>query len=120
MASKILKVLAREGLLTSQRGTKGGYTLARSPECISVAEIIRALEGPIALTECTDRVYGDCGLERLCPTRGNWHKINQAIRDALEKVTLAEMVQPIPPCPVDADKPVTIRDLRDSSRSLLP
>jgi FeS assembly SUF system regulator len=99
MVSKILKSLAREGLLTSHRGIKGGYTLSRRPEETSIAEIIRALEGPIALTECTDRTHGDCGLEQQCPTRGNWHRINSAVRDALQRVTLADMVQPIPKCP---------------------
>jgi Rrf2 family protein len=96
MVSKVLKVLAREGLLVSHRGTKGGYSIARRPEDISVAEIIRALEGPIAITECTDILHGDCDLELLCPVRGNWHRINQAIREALEGISLAEMTQPLP------------------------
>ena len=96
MASKILKALSREGLLVSHRGTKGGYSLARDPEQITIADIIRALEGPIAVTECTDRVHGDCDIERICPVRSNWHRINQAIRGALEQITLAEMSHPFP------------------------
>jgi FeS assembly SUF system regulator len=95
VVSKILKSLARDGLLVSQRGTKGGYGLARKPEEITVAEIIRALEGPIAVTECTDRVKGGCELEIRCPVRTNWHRINQAIYQALERITLAEMTQSI-------------------------
>lgn len=95
MASKILKILSREGLLTSHRGTKGGYSLAQRPEDISVAAVIRALEGPIAVTECTDAVSGECDLERGCPMRANWHRINTAIQEALEKISLAEMMQPI-------------------------
>ena len=95
VVSKILKALARDGLLTSQRGTKGGYGLSRRPEEITIADIIRALEGPIAVTECTDSVNGDCGLEMRCPVRTNWHRINQAIYQALERITLAEMTQPI-------------------------
>ena len=95
VVSKILKLLARNGLLGSHRGIKGGYGLARKPELITVAEIIRALEGPIAVTECTDTVRGDCGLETGCPVRTNWHLINQAIYQALEKITLAEMTQPL-------------------------
>src|SRR5574340_866886 len=94
VASKVLKMLARQGILASQRGTKGGYGLARRPQEITVAQIIRALEGPIAVTECTDTVNGDCGLETGCPVRTNWHRINQAIHEALEKITLAEMTQP--------------------------
>ena len=95
MVSKILKLLSREGLLASHRGTKGGYSLSRPPEAITVADIIRALEGPIAVTECTDKV-GDCDLERLCPVRSNWHRINHAIRHALEQITLSEMSHPFP------------------------
>ena len=57
MVSKILKVLTREGMLASHRGVKGGYSLARLPEEISMAEIIAALEGPIALTECVEVFY---------------------------------------------------------------
>ncbi len=95
VVSKILKALARDGLLVSHRGTKGGYGLKRRPEEITVADIIRALEGPIAVTECTDRINGDCGLEVRCPVRTNWHRINQAIYEALERITLAEMTQPL-------------------------
>jgi FeS assembly SUF system regulator len=95
VASKVLKTLARAGVLVSQRGTKGGYTLARQAHEITVAEIIRALEGPIAVTECTDTLRGDCDIETGCPVRTNWHRINQALYDALEKITLAEMTQPL-------------------------
>ena len=94
VASKVLKLLSKAGLLTSQRGTKGGYGLARPPEEITVAAIIRALEGPIAMTECTD-MNRDCDLQLGCPVRANWHLINQAIKSALEKITLAEMTQPL-------------------------
>lgn len=86
--SKLLRVLARRGLLESHRGVKGGYSLARSPHDISVAEIIRTLEGPIALTACTTSAPSDCEHETLCPVRGHWHKINQAIVQALESVRL--------------------------------
>jgi FeS assembly SUF system regulator len=93
MVSKILKLLAREGLLASHRGVKGGYSLARRPEAISMAEIIAALEGPIALTECIS-VEGDCSHEALCPVRSNWRRINQAVRTALSGISLAEMAHP--------------------------
>lgn len=94
--SKILKLLAREGLLVSHRGVHGGYLLARAPEDLSVAEVIAALEGPIAVTECIDTTPGLCSQEAFCPTRGNWHRINEAIRSALAAITLAEMTQPLP------------------------
>lgn len=96
MASKILKALARDGLLRSQRGVKGGYELARPATAISVAEIIETLDGPIAVTDCVDGAPGDCMIESLCPARTNWERINSAIRDALAEVTLAEMANAIP------------------------
>lgn len=91
MAGKILKALTREGLLVSQRGAKGGYRLARQPSLITVAEIIEALDGPIALTACIDVGAGECGIEAICPARSNWHRINAAIRDALDGISLADM-----------------------------
>ena len=94
VASKVLKLLSKAGLLTSQRGTKGGYALARPPQDITVASIIRAFEGPIAVTACSD-IKSFCGLEAGCPVRTNWHLINQAIHSALEKITLAHMTQPL-------------------------
>jgi FeS assembly SUF system regulator len=112
MVSKILKALARGGLLVSHRGTKGGYSLALAPDGITVADIIRALEGPIAVTECTDKVNGDCNLERVCPVRSNWHRINEAIREALEKITLAEMRRPFPPGLVNLNDPRSARTFR--------
>ena len=96
MASKILKALARADLLKSRRGAQGGYLLAREPEAISVAEIIVALDGPIALTACIEDGPGECGLEALCPARANWQRINDAIRGALDEIRLSEMVQTIP------------------------
>lgn len=89
--SKLLNLLGRAGLVISQRGAAGGYTLSRGPEQISVAEIIQALEGPIALTACVDGASESCDVESFCPMRGNWNKVNNAIQDALSSVSLAEM-----------------------------
>lgn len=98
--SKLLRLLAREGLLVSHRGAKGGYGLARPAEQISVAGIIGAIEGPVALTLCTTVEHtGDCELEMRCPVRGHWQKINRAVRSALEEVTLADIVLPQPKHP---------------------
>ncbi len=94
--SKILKHLARAGLLESHRGVKGGYSLVRDPETISMAEIISALEGPIAITECIDDSPGECSREPFCAVRANWQRINRAICEALESITLAEMTRPLP------------------------
>ncbi len=96
--SKLLQELARGGLLASQRGVKGGYELARDAHSISVAEIITALEGPIALTACSAADdSADCEHESLCPVRGHWARINRAIRGALEGISLAEMAAPLGP-----------------------
>jgi FeS assembly SUF system regulator len=92
--AKLLKTLARGGLLESLRGAHGGYRLAKPPEKLSIAEIIRALEGPIAVTECSTH-GGGCGIESHCATRANWRLINTVIRQALEAVTLAQMVAPL-------------------------
>ncbi len=89
--AKILNALVRQAMVFSRRGRTGGFTLSRPAEEITVAEIIQAIEGPIALTACVDGNSGDCEMENLCPMRGNWDKVNQAIRGALSEVTLADM-----------------------------
>jgi FeS assembly SUF system regulator len=91
MVSKILKTLAREGILVSHRGVKGGYGLAKQPSAITVGDVIGALEGPIGMTECST-VSGSCEQEPLCPVRVNWQRISHAVRGALEKIPLSEMV----------------------------
>lgn len=104
MASKILKALARGGVLASTRGAKGGYRLARPADAVSVADVIVALEGPIALTACIEDGPGCCEIEALCPARGNWQRINDAIRGALQSVSVAEMAFTVPPAFVRADR----------------
>ncbi|MFI5399008.1 MAG: SUF system Fe-S cluster assembly regulator [Candidatus Binatia bacterium] len=93
---KVLKALSRGGLLVSQRGVKGGYSLARRPEEISMAEIIGMIEGPIAMTECSTHAPGLCELEPVCRVRSNWRRINQAVQGALDTLTLADMTAPLP------------------------
>ena len=84
---------ARGGLLVSHRGLKGGYRLSRPSKEITVADILTAISGPIAITECAEHGVG-CEHEGSCPTRGNWRLIDQAIRKALEEVTLDQMARP--------------------------
>lgn len=91
--SKILKLLVNAEVLVSTRGPRGGYSLASLPELITVADVISALEGPIALTECSLSHQG-CEQASGCGIRANWGLINQAIHKALESVTLADMVRP--------------------------
>jgi FeS assembly SUF system regulator len=107
MVSKILKALARGGVLTSQRGTKGGYTLARPTRLIRVSEIIQALEGPVAITECVGNLPSSCTVERLCPVRPSWVRINQVINDALSNITLEELLRPTSAKALAADPPLS-------------
>lgn len=90
--SKILKLLARTGLLLSLRGAQGGYRLAQAASTITLVQIIDALDGNIALTECSHD-SGLCSLESVCAMRSNWQVISQTIRKALQGLSLAEMVQ---------------------------
>ena len=94
--SKVLKQLVKMKLVESYRGANGGYILQRKAKDISVAEIIAAIEGPIAMTECSVE-EGLCAQEALCSLRGNWQRISIAVAKAMEGVSLAEMAQPIKP-----------------------
>jgi len=90
-ASKLLKSLARAGLVVSHRGRNGGYGLAREADRISVAEIIAAIEGPIGITECGTGHAGSCDLEEFCAAKGRWGPISRAIERALQDVPLSAM-----------------------------
>lgn len=106
--SKVLKMLVHGGLVDSHRGTKGGYALARPAERITVAQVLAVLEGPIGLTECSSHP-GLCMQETSCSVRGNWQRINLAVRTALEEVTLADMVRPMAPQVVRVAPPKPLR-----------
>ena len=83
-ASKVLKKLAKAGVVSSQRGVKGGYTLARPAGRIGIHEVIEAIEGPIAVTECSDEsADSSCEYETRCEVRANWQRINHAVQSAL-------------------------------------
>jgi FeS assembly SUF system regulator len=91
--AKLLKILVKSGLVESTRGAHGGYRLARPPAKITVADVIRALEGPIAITACSAHGAG-CSIEESCSSRSNWRLIDNAVRHALEAVTLEQMAAP--------------------------
>ncbi len=94
--AKLMKIMARKGFVTAQRGVAGGYRLAATPEKISVAAVVEAIDGPIALVECA----GVTGKESGCLSRGTCSMksglmtLNAAVRKALESVTLSEIVSP--------------------------
>lgn len=89
--SKLLKPLAQAGLVEGFRGTNGGYRLARPATAISLVEIIEAMEGPLAMTECSLH-DGQCGISARCGVRTNWLRINDVVANALRSVTLAQML----------------------------
>lgn len=94
--SKILKILARAKLVASQRGVNGGYALARRANEINMADIIEALEGPIAMTACSSEPGHMCELAHKCPTKTPWQLINQAVLKTLKNLTLADMMKSSP------------------------
>ncbi|HUA15949.1 MAG TPA: SUF system Fe-S cluster assembly regulator [Verrucomicrobiae bacterium] len=107
--SKLLKTLLQGGLVVSQRGIKGGYTLARDPHEISLAEIISAVEGPFGLTECSTDVGGLCDLEASCPIKDNQRIISSVVRGALERVMLSDLT-----------RPMRLTAIRDNKGNLVP
>lgn len=109
--AKVLKALAGAGIVVSRRGARGGYWLARSLSAISVADVITAIDGPIALTSCVDG-RGDCEVGHLCAVRGRWDVVNAAIETALRAVTMADLADcavpaafRLPPSPAHAAQP---------------
>lgn len=89
--AKVLKTLAASDLVSSQRGAKGGYRLTRTLAAIPIADVIAAIDGPIALTACVDGSPTGCESQGLCPMRGRWDPVNDAIQRALSGITLADM-----------------------------
>jgi FeS assembly SUF system regulator len=89
--AKVMKMLAKGQVVMAQRGALGGYRLSRPANQINVATIIRAVDGPIALTQCVDDSEPDCTVQSFCPLHGGWDLVNRAVINALEGVTLAEM-----------------------------
>ena len=107
--SKLLKSLARAGLVTSTRGTNGGYQLARPAHEISAASVIDALEGPVSITECSAS-DSHCDYESICNVGNAWQRINVAIRRALEDIDLTDLTRANSPVPSFrfAGLPVTV------------
>jgi FeS assembly SUF system regulator len=97
--AKVLKALAASQLVSSQRGARGGYRLMRPLDEIAIADVIAAIDGPIALTACVDGSAAPCcEVQGLCAVKGRWDLVNDAIRQALESITLSDMREAgIPP-----------------------
>jgi len=88
--AKILQKLAKAGLLNSQHGMNGGYTLAREAGLISAFEVIRAIDGPLFITSCIS-VRGECGQSDRCTIREPLRRVNQSIEEVLKRITISEM-----------------------------
>lgn len=88
---KVVSKLTAAGLLRSIRGAKGGLQLARPAAAITLADIVEAIEGPIALAACVDDAAQECGLEQNCAVRPHWPLVNQALRGALAGVPLTQL-----------------------------
>lgn len=89
--SKILKMLSEAGLVSSVRGAEGGYQLNRQASQISLAEVIVAMEGGVAMTECCES-KGLCVIDPLCSMKENWIKINKKVHDMLAGVSIVDML----------------------------
>jgi FeS assembly SUF system regulator len=91
---KLVSMLSKAGLLRSARGAGGGLKLARPAAAITLADIVEAVEGPIAVTTCVEHGRHDCALEGTCGVRPHWSVVNQALRGALAEVPLTRLAQP--------------------------
>ena len=102
--AKVLKILGGVGLVEGVRGARGGYRLARPIAAIPLTEVILAFDGPIALTACVDGSTGLCEAEGVCPVRGRWDPVNEAIRNAIAGITVADIAErpPVTPARVGA------------------
>ena len=97
-AAKVLKPLAQAGLVEGFRGANGGYRLARDAHEVTLADIVEAMEGPLAMTECSIHA-GQCGIEDSCNVRGNWQRVNDVIAKALRDISLHDMAHGDVPAP---------------------
>jgi FeS assembly SUF system regulator len=85
---KLVSILSKAGLLRSARGSGGGISLARPAAAISLADIIEAVEGPIAMTACVDTGSHNCAMEGTCRVQAHWPVVNNAVRGALANINL--------------------------------
>ena len=106
--SKLLKPLAQAGLVEGLRGVHGGYRLSRDAADITLIEIVEAMEGPLAMTECSQQ-ESHCGIAHQCGARANWRLINDVVADALRGMTLAQMLRSPSPSDDTRRRPIAVR-----------
>ena len=91
--SKVLKLLAKSSIVESVRGVNGGYKLTRTPKEITVAQIVMGIEGPVTLASCVDADHDSCSYSSACPVKGRWDPVNDAVKSALQGVSLEDMIR---------------------------
>lgn len=106
--SKILKLLAGANILRAERGKNGGYRLNRPFAQITMAEVIEAIQGPVAVTACADGASDSCALSSRCHMNGRWSIVNTAIRGALENISLRDMLGHEKTHPIKNNKTTTV------------
>jgi Rrf2 family protein len=104
--AKILQRLVKAGLLYSQHGMNGGYTLARDPRRISAFEVIRAIDGPLFITSCVT-VRGECDQSGRCTIREPLRRVNQSIEEVLRGISISEMREEVHPADDSSPKRTT-------------
>ncbi|PCI01647.1 MAG: hypothetical protein COB76_00755 [Alphaproteobacteria bacterium] len=90
---KVLKLMSSKKLITAQRGANGGYLLPLSLSCISVYDVVEAIEGPLELAPCENNSDNDCELSRLFSPQQRWNKVNLAIKGTLDEIRVSELVK---------------------------
>jgi len=103
---QLIVPLRRAGLVESKRGAQGGYTLTRAPESMTVGEVYRVMEGPVAPMDCVSEDEADqtCPLIEGCETRPVWLKVRDSIVDAIDSITLADLIKTDRAKPARAEK----------------
>ncbi len=107
--AKVAKMLLGAGLVDTQRGASGGYRLPFPAQDISLVQIIESIEGPIAVNDCVAGAQDPCAVANCCFMSGNWNKVNARVREALEKMNLADLIDPTHLFPIaDSGEGVTM------------
>ena len=89
---KVLKLMASKKIITALRGANGGYVVPLSLACISIADVVEAIEGPLQLAPCDNDTDNDCLLAKLYAPQNRWNKVNIAIKDTLDKIRVSDLM----------------------------
>jgi Rrf2 family protein len=102
LLAEVLKDLSHVGLVESQRGATGGYTLSRSPDELALSAVVGALEGRPSLTSCENQStvhHGDCDLAHVCPIRSPLHRLREGLWQLMQQTTLRSLLRTPAPVP---------------------